>query len=749
MHDPMPTQDIPLRDGALDAATLPPTPGGGVETVAIPHLEVLSELGRGGMGVVYKARHTGLNRVVALKVILAGKLASADDVRRFRTEAEAAATLDHPNIVPIHEVGDHHGQHYFCLKFVEGGSLGDRVEGLRSDPHAAVALVAKAARAVQHAHERGILHRDLKPANILIGGEGEPYLTDFGLAKRADRDDGLTRTGAIVGTPSYMAPEQARAEKAVTTAVDVYALGAILYELLTGRPPFRAATVLDTILQVLEKEPDRPTSIDAAIDRDLELVAVKCLEKDPAKRYASAGELADDLEHWLAGEPLSVRRASTFELARRWFRRNARAAALTVLIGAGCALLYNSAFLLLFVAEVERARRLYRPFPSVREPALAGWLRPISLLVSSSQEGNHGLLEPLIPVAFLVFVPVGILGVGWLTVRMIRPRDLGAALTAGLATGLVAATVSLVTGLGFYLVRMELLWAPIGTDLLVLGYELDFEKSPPGQVVLVRKETLAQRYPDLADPSRGPRALKAGAGTSLAAKISADQTIGLLPAIWLALGCSLLLGIVPAAGQAAAAQFLADRDGGQVRLLPYLEMAAPGSGLVVVGTFWFYAMAKGSGSLPQHLWLLLVAVLPLALSMLSRSSRGWSLPVRWLAISCLPVAIVAATGWVAFFAEHEVVRNLVIATAGLSAITVSAVVANLNGWRWPARWGLYVAVGHAIWLTAVLSKVVNAIGETLFLAVAVTIPVYTFLAVGWLVVTSRTPRESSVGGRDG
>jgi WD40 repeat protein len=295
--------------------------------------ELLEEIARGGMGVVFKARQVSLNRLVALKLISAGALATEELVKRFKAEAEAAASLAHPNIVPIYEIGEHQGQHYFSMGLIDGPNLREQIANRKSkigNPQTVVPLVATVARAVHYAHQRGVLHRDIKPSNILLDAAGEPHLTDFGLAKLVEKESTLTHTNAVLGTPAYMAPEQARGQaKEVTTAADVYGLGAVLYETLTGSPPFGGGTSLETIRQVLEEEPRPPSIFNKAVDRDLETICLKCLEKEPGRRYSSAAGLAADLDRWLQHEPIMVRPVSATERLWKWARRRPAIAALT------------------------------------------------------------------------------------------------------------------------------------------------------------------------------------------------------------------------------------------------------------------------------------------------------------------------------------------------------------------------------------------------------------------------------------
>src|SRR5947208_1270106 len=312
--------------------------------------ELLEEIGRGGQGVVFRARQKSLNRTVALKVISLGQWASKAHLKRFRLEAEAAAHLEHPGIVPIHEVGERDGQCYFSMKFVEGGQLDEVVRRAPMSIRQGAELIAKVARTVHYAHEHGILHRDLKPGNILLDAKGEPHLTDFGLARLVESESSVTHTLEVLGTPSYMAPEQAVGNNAAISSVtDVYGLGAVLYQLLTGQPPFAGGTTYETIKLLLDTEPRQPRLLNPKIDRDLSTICLKCLDKDPQRRYPSALALAEDLECWLKHEPIQACRTGIFARGRKWVRRNPTsallAASLVALAAAAGWIVWKSEFI--------------------------------------------------------------------------------------------------------------------------------------------------------------------------------------------------------------------------------------------------------------------------------------------------------------------------------------------------------------------------------------------------------------------
>jgi serine/threonine-protein kinase len=364
----------PLREVARAAtvAALPAPPGPAAgDRADLPgpfgDCELLEEIGRGGMAVVYRARQKGLGRLVALKLFRADLPNREGDLQRFRHEAEVVAQLDHPRIVPVYEVGEQRGHLFFTMKLLEGGGLDDHLADFAEAPREAARLVAAVARAVHHAHQRGILHRDLKPSNILLGAGPpcEPHVSDFGLAKRVGIDLGLTHSGAVLGTPSYMAPEQALGQQ-VTTATDVYGLGAVLYALLTGRAPFQAGSVLQTLERVKERAPEPPRRHNPKVARDLETICLKCLRKEPHRRYASAAALADDLEHFLDGRAIQARPVGPIERATRWAGRQPVVAGLVLALA--CALTTG---LGLVLYQWQRAQSAYAAAADQRDEAQA------------------------------------------------------------------------------------------------------------------------------------------------------------------------------------------------------------------------------------------------------------------------------------------------------------------------------------------------------------------------------------------
>lgn len=337
--------------------------------------ELQGEIARGGMGVVFRARQISLNRPVALKMILAGGLAGENEIKRFRSEALAAAALDHPNIVPVFDVGELEGQHYFAMGLVEGESLAAVLARGPMGGRQAATLVRTLALAIQYAHDRGIIHRDLKPANVLIDVHAGPRITDFGLAKRLSDKEGVTHTGDVMGTPSYMPPEQARGNThAVTAAADIYALGAILYALIVGRPPFAAASPIDTVLQVIEQQAVPPRQLNPAIDPDLDLIVMKCLQKPPELRYPTAQALAEDLARYLASETISARRLQLRDLMAVLLRDTCHA---SVLENWGELWMRHGAFLFLLCLATNALQffgvQSRLPYAALWFPLLAGW----------------------------------------------------------------------------------------------------------------------------------------------------------------------------------------------------------------------------------------------------------------------------------------------------------------------------------------------------------------------------------------
>ena len=628
--------------------------------------ELVNEIARGGMGVIYRARQVSLNRPVAVKMILSGELASPDDVARFRTEAEAAANLDHPVIVPIYEIGECDGQHYFSMKLIEGESLSQRLAREAGPPQSReqmrerVKLVAAACRGIHYAHQRGIIHRDLKPANVLIDSSGKPHVTDFGLARQTAGDSQLTRTGAIVGTPSYMAPEQALGDgKRATTAVDIYGLGAILYACLTGRPPLEGATPVETILKVQREQPASPSKLAPGLDGELDVICLKCLEKDPEARYRSAGELADDLDRWLEGEPIHAAPPNPARLLWRWLAANFRAAACVLLVGIFVGLIVCEPVVNMLAHNLGGYAVIYRgSFPRETAPwvlrVMEVYPRWVSVIV--------------LPILLLSYF-----GMGWLTDRLVKPADLAGALLSGLGVGSVAATTAFLVAIGWQTINQVAVW-PSQADLELLVAEIS------GDTTFSDGQKIATRYPgDIHDQPVDTRYVMK--------KALADLQARLPLALWYGFLLSGGLLLLPATLQTVAAQYLRSRgDPWWRQIWHLLEMSVPSSLMLV-----------GLGMLVWNHPLLAtqVVVMPLVGLGTLQVFRGAHVNVlRAIAAGFVVLGLgVAIAGRTALW-TNEGGMNLGLATAG----AVAAIAAVVCRFRWWQRLMLY-----ALWFAAIIT----------------------------------------------
>jgi len=609
-------------------ATIAPPDGSPPSVVdSVGDYELLREIARGGMGVVYEARHKGLRRVVALKMIVSGQFATAEDSQRFRIEAEAVARLEHPHIVPIYDIGESGGRPFFAMKYIAGGSLLGKVDELRTEPRAAVAVLAKIARAVHYAHQRGILHRDLKPANVLIGRDGEPYVTDFGLAK-IEEDSALTQTGQILGTPAYMAPEQAAGKtRTLTTAVDIYSLGAILYQLLTGRPPFQGGSVIATLIQVMEDEPEPIHTTNSAIDRNLEAIVLKCLAKDPEERYESADALANDLGRWLDGEPIRARPASNWELARNWLRKNFAAAWMVPVVGLVVGLLCGAySWTKILVYYVDTLGSAYDLLPSVDRP----WLTTLHLRLL-------GWPTVLIAFDFVFFLALSTMGL--LTVLLARSKNRIADIAAGLVTGSVMGVVMFTTGFGVLYVQSEIHFTESAEfEYWNTSYAAWLDAGS------TQRSRLLERYPDLQALAPEARA------DTMARKWYYDHTMALAGGI--ARGFLLMLVFGPTLSTAQtliAGAILRRSRSRRETALRYLEVAIPGIWVVT--------------ALPLLLLMLvaradLITVRPLWYALLITLTAGMAVVAAWFRWPWW-VRVAAQGAWVTLFAAHSFILSWV------------------------------------------------------------------------------------------
>jgi hypothetical protein len=591
--------------------------------------ELLEEIARGGMGVVFKAKQVSLDRTVAVKMILAGQLASPDDVQRFHTEAKAAANLQHPGIVAIHEVGEHEGQHYFSMDYVAGRSLADLVRDGPLPAARAARYVQAVAEAIQYAHAHGTLHRDLKPSNVLLDAADRPRVTDFGLAKQVSTESGVTATGQVLGTPSYMPPEQAAGSREIGAAADVYSLGAILYHLLTGRPPFQGETALDTLLQVRETEPVPPRLLNPKVPPELETICLKCLEKEPRQRYGSAQELADDAKRFLSGEPIQARPPRLGYVVRLYTRHNFRSYGGLFFAALMCplmVLLMLVATALNLMPRLKNATEAYDRLPGIARP----WLATLDWSAPAWQWGAGLVLGVAL---------ISALGLGLLMLP--KPRTPAADVASGVG-------ISLFVWLGV---------VPSSCLLLSLLVNGPLAAATDGMRLLNEREQWTQQYPDLRDVPEAER------GRVLVNKLNSDLILGVVLTVSKEIICLLLfVAIVVVAGTLWTGQH--HRHSGTSDAVS--EEYAPALLPLVTGLFWLLLIFRVGnlhflgGGRTFLLWLWLPALLsPLG------SARGWRWPAQFPLFAAWMYALVRSAGAGADGIDAVVMGTYVVVAWGL------------------------------------------------------------------------------------
>ena len=603
--------------GPEDAPTLPPPSFGLCDDETMPHLcsggslastlgtlksfgdyELIEEIARGGMGVVYRARHRKLNRIVALKMILSGEFASREAISRFYVEAEAAASLDHPGITPVYEIGEIDQQPFFAMKLITGGSVQSAIAKYEKDTRAAVELLTKVSHAVHHAHQRGILHRDLKPNNILLDETGEPLITDFGLAKITHRDSENTKTGAMMGTPAYMAPEQAAGNKNITTAVDIYSIGAILYRLLTGRQTYEADNALDMVIKAMSEDPAPPRQMKPDVPVDLDLICMKCLERDPNRRYASAADVAEDLERWSRGEPVSVRAASLGSLAGVWVKRNLQMAGGAAIVGTICGICCAILFLLVYSNSVFRDTSIFyqQNFSSLRRPFLSFfWYIP----------------EPILLPLWLLGWPLILSLCGFLTVVVTRPTNRNAAASVGLIAGMFCTGFSQLTGVIGPIKAAIYSRTFISVQLVKQASRNDPSLAPFSQ------QAMLHFYPDLKTQSESER------GRLLLEKIDYDLLTGIPIGLWA--GTLLFLLMVPAVmlGSTYAWKLMSQEKAMTSIVVRYLHMMFSVALLLLFIILYIFANRVGAQMYVPDGWLIFLTLFVMFAGVCV-AAGGWS-----------------------------------------------------------------------------------------------------------------------------